>query len=63
MKPTTTRINETPLQRQTRMIMIRREVAAGTYETPERLEAAVEALAADLEDRAKSDGARPRKPK
>lgn len=63
MKPTTTHTNETPLERQTRIITIRREIAAGTYETPERLEAAIEALAVDLEDRAKSDGARPRKPK
>ncbi|MBI2826395.1 MAG: hypothetical protein HYX69_17095 [Planctomycetia bacterium] len=33
---------------------IRRQIAAGTYETPERLSAAVDALLEDLEDREKS---------
>jgi len=43
---------------------IKREIAAGTYETPERLAAAVEAmLSAELGEDGKSADNRPVKPK
>ncbi|HVU86709.1 MAG TPA: hypothetical protein VHD36_05280 [Pirellulales bacterium] len=49
--------------RDERLVRIRREIAAGTYETPERLNIAIERLAADLEDRDDFAATRPRKPK
>jgi hypothetical protein len=40
--------------RDSRLAEIRRQITAGTYETPERLSAAVDALLADLDGRADS---------
>ncbi len=50
-------------ERQARLASIRRQIEAGTYETPARLAVAVERLAADLEDRDEFAVPRPRKPK
>ncbi len=36
--------------RQSLIDQVRAEIAAGTYETPEKLDAAIDALAADLSD-------------
>ena len=48
--------------RAARLAEIRRQIAAGTYETPERLSAAVDALLEDLEGRETSaDKDRPRR--
>jgi hypothetical protein len=44
-----TKRKETPSVRQWRLAEIRREIAARTYETPERLSAAVDVLLVDLE--------------
>jgi anti-sigma28 factor (negative regulator of flagellin synthesis) len=55
--------SETQAERQARLASIRREIEAGTYETPDRLSIAVERLAADLEDRDDFSVTRPRKPK
>ena len=55
--------SETQVERQARLANIRREIGAGTYETPDRLSIAVERLAADLEDQDDFSVTRPRKPK
>ena len=39
-----------PADRQARLAEIRRQIAAGTYETPEKIAAAVEKMLARLED-------------
>ena len=39
-----------------RLAEIRQAIAAGTYETPDRISAAVDALLADLEAQAESNG-------
>ena len=57
------RPNESTRERQDRLAQIRREVATGAYETPERLSAAVDELLADLEGRVNSADAPPRRPK
>ena len=48
---TMTRTDEISSVRAARLAKIRQEIADGTYETPERLSATVDALLADLEDR------------
>ena len=48
---------------QARLDEIRRQIEAGTYETPERLSAAVDSLLLDLEGRAESVDRLPRKPR
>lgn len=54
----------TTVDQQERLAEIRQQIAAGTYETPERLSAAVEALLDDLEGRGEiSGGFRPRQPR
>jgi len=64
--PTETMMNrpdDTCDQRQTRLLEIRQEIAADTYETPARLSAAVEALLDDLEGRGEFSGRPCRRPK
>jgi hypothetical protein len=55
--------DETPQERSDRLAAIQQAIATGTYETPERLSAAVDALAADFDARADSDDRRLRRPK
>jgi len=55
------RPHESPDERDSRLVEIRRAIAAGTYETTERLSAAVDALLADLDGRGDfADEPRPR---
>ncbi len=54
----------TTVDQQERLAEIRQQIAAGTYETPERLSVAVDGLLDDLAGRGEfADDYRPRKPR
>ncbi|HEY4313053.1 MAG TPA: hypothetical protein VGN12_26610 [Pirellulales bacterium] len=54
---------ETSDERRARLIRIRQEIAAGTYETSARMSAAVAALASELKGRVNLAGKARRRPK
>ena len=59
-------MKESAEQRSARLAQIREQVAAGSYETPDKLDLAVERLLQAIVDRpdaAEERGARPKKPK
>ncbi|HEY1599046.1 MAG TPA: hypothetical protein VGG64_05560 [Pirellulales bacterium] len=58
-----TNFPQSPAERRVRLAEIRQAIEAGTYETPERLSAAVDALLDDFEGREDSANGPRRRPK